>query len=311
MSKFVELKLAGQTLAINPRGGGIAEYYVEMKGVRHDIIYGYSREEDYDGGMGDILSPFPGRVENSTFDFDGESYQLSGFSQNKGNTIHAFVREMLWQVKKSSENQITSTLDVSSEEMAGHGYPFSLKYEVKYTLLEKGLSVETSVENTGSKTAPFGIGYHPYFKVAAQVDEMVWRVPAKKVVEFDATLKPTGKLINIGETRLDFRTAKAIEGIEIDNCFTDLRRDESGIFTSTLQNLTGTKIINIWQDKSYPYFQTYSADTIADRNYRQAMALEPQTCCGYAVNVLGLGLIALKPQEKFSGRWGVNYKFKN
>lgn len=309
MSNFVELKFKDQVLKINTRGGGIAEYYVAKNGERHDIIYGYGKEEDYDGGMGDILAPFPGRVDKGEYEFEGKKYKISGFKENKGNPIHNFVRELEWQVEKTAENQITSSIEVSADIFAANGYPFSLNFNINYTLSEDGLTVETLVKNTGKDTAPFGIGYHPYFKVAVQVDEMVWRVPAKKVVEFDNNLKPTGKLIPVGKTRLDFRTAKAIEGAEIDNCFTELIRDKNGIFTSSLSNLTGTKKIEIWQDESYPYFQTYSADTIADVNYRQTMALEPQSCCGYAVNVPNLGLISLKQGEEFRGRWGVKFKF--
>ncbi len=308
---MVELNYQGQVIKINRRGGGIAEYYIEYEGVRHDIVYGYKNEKSYDGGMGDILSPFPGRVENSEYEFDGKHYKLSGFRQNAGNTLHAFVRELKWEVEKKAENQIASSLEVKGSEFSSHGYPFSLKYLIIYTLNNSGLVVETLVKNYGKNSAPFGIGFHPYFKVATEVDEMVWQVPAKKLVEFDANLKPTGKLLDIAKTRLDFRKSKAIQGIEIDNCFTDLIRDAKGIFTSRLSNLTGTKHIEIWQDKNYPYFQTYSADTIADTNYRQAMALEPQTCCGYAVNMEGLGLIKLRPGETFSGKWGITARIKN
>lgn len=301
-----------QTLVVNPRGGGIAEYYVESDGVRHDIIYGYAKEEDADGCMGDVLCPFPGRVENSEYDFEGELYKLSGFEENKGNTLHAFVREMQWQVEEIENGRIKAEVAIAEGDLASQGYPFGLSISLIYSLTDDGLVIEVEAANIGSKPLPFGIGFHPYFKVATQVDEMVWKVPAKKVIEFDATLKPTGKMLDIGDTRLDFRVANSIDGIEIDNCFTELIRDEkTNRFTSFLSNLTGTKKIAVWQDKNFPYFQTYSSDTIADRNYREAMALEPQTCCGYAVNVEGLGLIKLKPGEEFKGEWGIRYQFKS
>lgn len=309
MSKFVELKFTDQVLRINSRGGGIAEYYIETAGKRHDVIYGYAVEKDADGDMGDILAPFPGRVDGGEYDFESKHYKISGFELNNGNPLHVFVRELTWQIEKTGDNQMTSSLEVKAAKFDANGYPFSLDLKIIYTLSDRGLTVETRVKNTGKKAAPFGVGYHPYFKVAVEVDEMVWQVPAKKVVEFDDRLKPTGKLIPISKTHLDFRKAHAIEGIEVDNCFTDLMRDKDGIFTSTLCNLNGTREIKIWQDKSYPYFQTYSSDTIADRNYRKAMALEPQSCCGYAVNVPDLGLISLKPGGEFKGKWGVNFKF--
>lgn len=308
MSKFVELEFKNQTLIINSRGGGIAQYYVENNGKRREIMYGYSKQEGCDGGMGDILSPFPGRVDKGEYSYQNKNYKLSGFIENKGNPLHAFVRELEWKVKKTAENQITSTLDVYAKDCKENGYPFSLKYTIIYTLKKNGLDVETVVKNVGENTAPFGIGYHPYFSVTQEVDQAIWQFSAQSVVEFDKSLKPTGRLIPINETRLDFRTPARIGERVIDNCFTDLVRDEKGIFTSRLSNEDGSKSIEIWQDESYPYFQTYSADTIDKKNYRKAMALEPQTCCGYAVNVPGLGLISLKPGEEFRGEWGVNFQ---
>ncbi len=311
MSKFVELKYGGQTLKINTRGGGIAEYFIEKKGKRQDIIYGYSDEKDCDGGMGDILSPFPGRVDKGRYTYDGKDYQLKGFIESNGNPLHVFVREQQWKVTINSESQITSRLDVKEEKFSSFGYPFSLEICINYQLLDDGLKVKTTVKNVGKVTAPFGIGYHPYFKVADKVDDMIWQVPAKSLVEFNEKLKPTGKLIPIEESSLDFRTPARIDVRVIDNCFTDLIRDSKGIFTSKLSNEDGSKIIEIWQDKRYPYFQTYSSDTIATKNIRQAMAMEPQSCCGFAVNMQGLGLIDLKPKGTFTGEWGINFTFDN
>ena len=307
---MVKTTCLGQTLVINPRGGGIAEYFMTINGKRQDIVYGYTEEEDADGCMGDVLCPFPGRVDNSEYDFEGEHYKLSGFQENRGNTLHAFVRELEWQVEELEPGQISSSIEIGENDFAERGYPFGFRLSLTYLLTDDGLKVQVLAINNGTKTAPFGIGFHPYFKIAGQVDEMVWKVPAKKVVEFDSTLRPTGKLLNTGDTTLDFRIANPIDGIVVDNCFTDLERDEkTGRFTSFLANLTGTKKISVWQDENFPYFQTYSADTIADRNYRKAMALEPQTCCGYAVNIEGLGLIKLKPSEEFKGEWGIRYQF--
>jgi len=310
MSKIIEMNFRNQVLKINTRGGGIAEYYIEKDGKREDIIYGYGNEKDYDGGMGDILAPFPGRVDRGNYHFQGTDYQLNGFKENSGNPIHAFVRELEWKVKKTADNQITSRLDVSGKQFASKGYPFSLEFNIIYTILKNGIEIKSEIKNNGKTTAPFGIGWHPYFRVTTKVDDAIWHVPASSVVEFDENLKPTGKLIPIEESSLDFRTPTRIGGRIIDNCFTNLIRNEKGIFTSRLSNEDGSRAIEIWQDQSYPYFQTYSADTIMIKNRRQALALEPQSCCGFAVNYPKLGLIALSPREAFKGKWGINIFYK-
>lgn len=319
MSKFVEIKFKNQVLEINSRGGGIARYYIEdnIHGIhsrkghgkeRIDIVCGYESEKEYDSGMGEILSPFPGRVDKGKFQFEGKNYQLKNVKLNKGNPLHELVRNESWQVKKTAENKIEATFQLKASKFGSKGFPFSLNYLVKYQLSSFGLTIITEVKNVGPENAPFGLGFHPYFAVAPKVNEMIWQVPAKKLVEFSPDLKPTGKLLEIGKTNLDFRKSQKIGNRIIDNCFYNLIRDGKGIFKSTLKNEAGTKEITIWQDENYPYFQTYSSDTIALRNRRRAMALEPQTCSGFAVNYPKLGLITLKPGQRFKGKWGINFK---
>jgi aldose 1-epimerase len=308
---MLEISFKAQKLSINTRGGGIAEYFYYRKigkiKKRVDIVYGYGSKRGCDGGMGDILSPFPGRVKDGRYCFEGNYYNLSGFQENNGYPLHAFVRELNWYVKKTAENSITSTLDVKSGDFKKNGYPFSLKYKIIYTLGENSLDVETEVKNIGDKTAPFGIGFHPYFCVEDKVDDMIWQVPAKSLVEFDEELKPTGRLIPTAKSDLNFLKQTKIGSKIIDNCFTNLVRDSEGVFTSRLASKDGSKVIEIWQDESYPYFQTYSADTIDPKNFRKAIALEPQSCCGYAVNYENMGLIKLLPEQSFLGRWGTKF----
>lgn len=300
----VKIEYKGQVLAISSLGGGIKEYYTESAGKRRDIVYGYATAEQKDGCMGDVLSPFPGRMVNDEYEWEGKKYQISDSLKLSGRALHAFVDQFEWSVEKVSDTVIRASFRTGND-FDDKGYPFDLQYYIEYILGENKLKVITNVKNLGKNNAPFGIGYHPYFAVADKVDQMHWQVPAEKVVEFDSNLKPTGKLLEIQETGLDFREAATIGDKVIDNCFFDLQRDASGLFISTLSNPeTGEQIV-IWQDDSYPYFQTYSSDTIKKENHRRAMALEPQTCCGFSINMPELGLITLKPEGEFNGTWGI------
>ncbi len=301
---MVKLEFNNQRLVIDKLGAGIAQYFIKENGRQQNIVYGYSSREKKDGSMGDILSPFPGRVEDARYCYNGKSHRLRKVKIKGGQAIHGFVKERSWDLKKVGDSQIIASylLDGTKDQI---GYPFKLDYQIDYTLSNKGLTVDSRVKNVGSNKAPFGLGFHPYFDLGCQVDEMEISFQAKKMVEFDRDLKPTGKLIDIEETDYDFIEPKKINDLVIDNCFTELVRNSNGIHEMVLDNKQNKRKITIWQDRAYDYLQLYSADTKKEPLKRRALAVEPQTCSGFAFNLPELGLIDLRPNETFKASWGV------
>jgi aldose 1-epimerase len=155
------------------------------------------------------------------------------------------------------------------------GYPFSLKFQIIYTLVKNGLKVESKVTNIGKKNAPFGFGFHPFFVIEnkeknQQVNDFLLHVPAKQMVDFDKNTKPTGKFFSVYDeefikTKRSFYlknedlNKKTIGDIELDNCYYDLIDDENGIVKVELKNSkVENKKITVWQEKkSFPYVQIW------------------------------------------------------
>ena len=302
----IKLTYRNQCATINILGGGIKEYYIEKNGKRQDIIYGYSKDEEKSGSMGDVLFPFPGRVEDSKYSFDGHDYELSGLRIKDGHAIHGFAKWVEWEIIAQSENFVTLRFEMKKEDYVEKGFPFSLELIIEYSLGEDGLVCKAKVKNIGEEKAPFGLGFHPYFSVnGAKVDEMSLQIPAKKMVEFATNLKPTGKFPDPSGD-LDFRTSKEIGSTVIDNCFTDLNY-EDGKAKTILS--TGDGKITIWQDQNLPYLQLYSADTIGEEHRRGGLAIEAQTCTGFALNCPEMGLRVLEPEEEYKVSWGVQSDF--
>lgn len=129
-------------------------------------------------------------------------------------------------------------------------------------------------------------------------------------MEFDKTLKPTGKLIDVSDRnhQFSFLEYRPISSTVFDNCLTDLQKNEEGIARTTLKY--NNKTITVWQEvKSFPYLQVYSYDFSDKGNKRKGFAIEAESCCGYAFNQDNLGLLELAPGEEYSGRWGVEFEF--
>ena len=291
-------------LNINPVGGGIKEFYqIDAKGNRKDFVCGYSRDEDKSGSMGDVLFPFPGRVENSEYSFAGQKYHLSDLRIKDGHAIHGFAKWAEWEVLTQTDQSGTLRFEMQKDKYAGRGFPFDLSIQITYSLDDHGFTCQAEVENTGRTIAPFGLGFHPYFSInGAKVDDMSLQIPAQKMVEFAPNLKPTGEFIAIPE-EFDFKLSQKIGHQIIDNCFTDLVFDEDGRARTVLAGDNGQ--ITFWQDKNLPYLQLYSADTIGEQSQRKGLAIEAQTCTGFALNMPKMGLKVLRPGETFRASWGV------
>jgi len=305
--EIIKLKSGDQNLSINQTGAGIMEYYLESPVGRQDIIYGYSKIEDKVGSMGDVLFPFPGRVENSQYEFNGQKYQLSGVKIKDGHAIHGFVKDKEWKIIHKSDSAVTLSFQIEESEFAKFGFPFSLLITIKYQLSDNGLICQSEVKNTGGGPAPFGLGFHPYYTVETEkIDDMRVEIKANKLVEFDKGLKPTGKLLEVKNSKINFIKSNKIGSEIIDNCFSELIYTK-GVHRTVLTGNSGRKVV-IWQDKSFPYLQVYSADTIGNLHKRRGFAVEPQTCTGFAFNVPDMGLNILESGEVFKGNWGIDNK---
>jgi len=302
MTSKIILRNSRYTLEIDPHGAAIMRFYDTA--TKEDFIYGYANEAEKTGGMGDVLFPWPGRVENKQYIFKGKKYHLEGVSENAGNALHGFAKDQTFAVVSAGPAQVELEYIFKKEKFAPLGYPFEAKLNIRYSLGHNGFSCQSKVENIGKDYLPFGLGFHPYFYLNAKsIDELKLQIPAKKMIEFDNNLKPTGKFIEIEKSHLDFSQNKKINQSEIDNCFYDLEYSDRKAQT-VLTRQDGRRI-TIYQDENMPYLQIYSADTIGKKHFRRALAIEPQTCCGYSLNIPELGLIVLKQRQKFKCLWGV------
>jgi len=319
--RFTTLTLQDQTLLIDSIGGGIAQYSTNHKASHAIFGYNEATAEAKEAAFGDILSPFPGRVGNSQYVWKGVQYTLKTPLQNGGNALHGFVFARQWNIVKTAEHAAHAQYTLTSEEYAPLGFPFSLQYIIQYELQPAGLKVTAHVKNIGNESAPLGLGFHPYFSVPsflkedqnALINDLQLQIPARQLVEFDAQLVPTGKRIPLVQSnQFGFLSTESSSGKKtigstlIDNCFTDLIADQNGIATTTLQLPNGGERVEIWQEANkFPYVQVYSFDHSQHGNSRRGIAIETQTCCGFAANYDGLGLLTLEPCQEFSGSWGI------
>ena len=301
------LSFQNQRAVVSPWGASLRRYlFIDADGREIYIAWGYSGCSVKRGGQGDVLIPFPGRIGNGQYSFDGRTFQLECNDKEGPNAIHGFVRSLPWHIQESRPNRVAFGVRLDATTYADRGYPFSLRILVTYELNNQGLSCRFSVTNVGHKPAPVGVGFHPYFTVGTGIiDEAEAQIPGTGFLEFNERLVPSGTIYPVQDTPWDYRRFRPIAQQRFNHCYVNLERDTEGIAMAALRHVPSNRTITITMDVAFSSVVVYTGDAIADAP-RVALAIEPMTCASDAFNHPEWGLKRLAPDETFSGCWGVD-----
>jgi len=291
-----ELAAGNQRLVVVEVGAGLRTYAVGDR----ELLDGYAREAMCASGRGQVLLPWPNRIEDGTYEFDGRTHRLPLTDPSVHNAIHGLVRWSAWTPAEQEPHRIVMRHRLHPQP----GYPFSLDVAVAYELSERGLTVRTTATNAGGETAPYGCGQHPYLRLGSGgVDPLVLRVPAREVAISDARGLPV-RSEAVDGTELDFREPRAIGATVLDNAFTDLERDADGLARARVKDPRSGDSITLWVDGSYTYLMVFTGDPLPDVA-RRSIAIEPMTCPPNAFRS-GESLIRLEPGESVTTAWGID-----
>lgn len=297
-----------QRAVVSPWGASLRRYFlVAADGGETDIVWGYSGGSRKRGGQGDVLFPFPGRVAEGRYSFEGQALQLERNDKEGPNAIHGFVRTLPWKLQHADSTGASFEIRLDAESYGRRGYPFSLSLRVTYTLDRDGLSCTFAVRNVGSQAAPVGVGFHPYFTVGTPlIDEAEAKIPGAGYLEFNDRLAPTGTIVAVAGTDRDYRDYRRIGGERFNHCYVQLERDAAGMATASLRCGESGRRIDFVMDRSFSAVVVYTGDAIADAP-RRALAIEPMTCATDALNHPEWGLKRLAPDETFDGCYRIRH----
>jgi aldose 1-epimerase len=161
-----ELAFEDQRATVVEVGGGLRTYSVAGR----EVLDGYAVDDMCRSGRGQVLAPWPNRVEDGTYSFDGVEYRLALTEPEFGKAIHGLVRWGSWRAIERIDTCVVMEHVLHPQP----GYPFTLRLRVEYRLAADGLTVRTTAENLGERACPFGVGHHPYVKApTGRVDDLV------------------------------------------------------------------------------------------------------------------------------------------
>jgi aldose 1-epimerase len=264
------------------------------------VISEFDPDELPPHGAGQLLLPWPNRVDHGRYQFAGGSHQLDLTEPAAGNAIHGLIRWDDWRLITVAADRVELGLDL----LGRPGYPFRLELRASYAVAaEAGLEVTVTARNAGSRAAPYGLGQHPYLRAGSgAVDEWELQLPAGRWLPADARGIPSGPPQDVTDTGYDFRTRRAIAGTVLDHAFTEL---STGPADRAWATLTGPDTeIALWAGPGLRWLQVFTGDPLGPDDRRRALAVEPMTCPPNAFQT-GTDLLTLAPGEAVSHSWGL------
>lgn len=292
----IELSAHGQTVTVVEVGGGLREYRTGSG----PVLDGYGPHEMCSGGRGQLLAPWPNRLADGSFEWDGRRLQTAITEVESHNAIHGLVRWSSWTASAVEQDRV----DMSYRLHPQPGWPWALDFSVTYQLGPQGLAVRTAVTNCSDEPCPVGFGWHPYlYAFGGTVDDTVLALPACTAYSTDGRGLPTGRF-DVAGGDLDFTRGRRIGPARLDVCFTDLLRGGDGRAVAELRGPGGGSA-RLWVDEAYSHLMVFSGDTLGEEGRRRrGLAIEPMTG---APNFLrtGDGLRRLEPGGSYDGTWGV------
>ncbi|WP_104180722.1 aldose 1-epimerase family protein [Arthrobacter sp. B0490] len=288
----------GYTAVVLGLGAAVRELTHEGRA----LVVGFGADEEMPNFRGAFVAPWPNRIEDGRYSFDGADYELPINEPERGTALHGLVFDIPWTLVERTTSAVTLACTIVPTE----AYPFELALEVRFAVGDEGFRTDVTAVNTGTRRAPYGVCPHPYLVGGASpLDEWVLELPASTVLAVTPDrLLPVAKESVTG-TPFDFRSAHPLADVQIDHAFTDLTPDASGgVAVRVTDPVHGTGTAMIW-DESCPWVQIHTADLPQKpENTRLGLAVEPMTCPPGAFTT-GEDLVVLEPGASHRTGWTI------
>ena len=273
-------------------GGGLRTY---THGGRA-VLAGYPNDHLQPKCAGGVLVPWPNRLRDGRYAFDGEQFQVALTEPKAGNAIHGLGRWERWRVLEHQPDSALLRLDIVPQT----GWPFEIRVDIRYSLDPvAGLSVVTEATNVGTRRTPFGAGFHPYLATGgAALHDVTVMLPAAQRLVVDEVQVPVGEQAVDG-THYDLRKGRKLKNLRMDDGFTDLTLVDGRGAAEVHGKGGGARL---WFDATFRYLQVFTPEELTAGT--PAVAIEPMTCAPDAFNS-GQGLLILEPDAGWTGAWGV------
>ena len=322
----------GMEVSIINYGGIITSLKVpQKKGEKLDVVLGFDSLEEYldeHPYFGAIIGRIGNRIANSRFVLNNQEYYL--YANDGKNHLHGGAKgydSYVWGAK-AINNGVEPSLVLSYFSRDGEeGYPGNLDLTVTYTLTNDN-ELEINYQGVSDQDTIINLTNHSYFNLNGMEDTVLnheLQLNAKFYTATNEELIPSGAILPVADTPLDFRKSKKIAK-EIESDFAPLKyaggydhnfvlnsNDELSLAGSVYEEFTDI-LMEVFTDQ--PGVQLYTANSVSnvkgkdgkvyDKNY--GICLETQHFPD-AINHSHFPSIVLRAGELYDTT--TIYKFSN
>lgn len=202
----------------------------DREGQPGDVVLGYDSAEQYLVNAPHFGAPIgrnANRIGKACFVLNGQAYHLE---ENNGscNNLHSGSNQYhrrMWEAETSEEDigsRVTFTLESPDGDQ---GFPGNLTIRISYTLTDED-AVQIDYYGVSDADTVVNLTNHSYFNLnnhdSSQISDIQVWIDADAFTMADAELIPTGELVPVKGTPMDFTQMKPI-GRDIDACYQPLK----------------------------------------------------------------------------------------
>ncbi|MEO1999094.1 MAG: aldose 1-epimerase, partial [Planctomycetaceae bacterium] len=195
-----------------------------------------------------ILFPFPNRIRQGCFRWDGRDYQLSEQTvpfDNTGNAIHGLCLDRAWRVIEHSDAHVVGEFQLSRDAPDRlNSWPSDFVLQVGYRLRHNLLRGSYRIQNPGPTPLPWGLGTHPYFRLPlggdSHADDCLIQAPATRQWVLDDCL-PSGERIDIPAAH-DLRDGSRFGDVTLDHVLSGLESHAGRLECQLMDSAAGLQI---------------------------------------------------------------------
>ena len=254
------------------------------------------------GGRGQLLAPWPNRIEDGRYTFDGVEHQLPLSEVAHHNAIHGLVRWVSWTVV---EHRARPGRPGAPAPPAA-GLPVPPPPSVEYALTDDGLSVSTTATNRGHVGLPVRHRGTPLPEARRRSRRRPGPPIARPGRADHRRPGDPGRIVTTGRrdaVRLPRRRDR-IGDLVLDHAFVGLDHGPDGRAVVGLSDPATGRAVELWLDRSHDHLMVFTGDTLPADRRRHGIAIEPMTCPPNAFRT-GEDVIRLEPGASVTTTWGL------
>ncbi len=234
---------SGMEVCITNFGGRIVSIMVPDKnGTMQDVVLGFDSIADYiniPSDFGASIGRYANRINQGRFDLNGTVIQLP--QNNFGHCLHGGPKG--WQYQMYDANPIDSTtLELTRISPDGdQNFPGKVIAKVTFKLTDDN-AIDINYSATTDQPTIINMTNHSYFNLSGNpsqpATDHILYINADKYTPVDSTFIPTGKILPVKGTPMDFTAQKPV-GQDIENYQFEQLKNGNGYDHNWVLNTNG------------------------------------------------------------------------